>query len=405
MSSALETALELVLLASALPLFGLALYLGALTVMAWPRPRPPVLTAPRLFFDVVVPAHDEASGIEATVESLLSLDYPQGLFRVVVVADNCTDATARLAEGAGALVLERHDAGRRGKGYALAHAFAWSRKDGRADAVAVVDADTVVSKNLLTAFAARVLDGEVAVQADYGVRNPGASWRTRLMTIALALFHGVRSTGRERLGLSCGLRGNGMCFSSLLLRTVAYDAFSKVEDLEFGLRLGRLGHRVAYAPEAHVWGEMVSGEAASRSQRRRWEQGRSDLARTEGVSMLREAINRRSALCLDLALDLLTPPLAQVALVAGLGVVAAGLLATAVGHASAALALFAFSTAVLGLHVATGWWQSGTGLRGLFDLALAPAYVAWKLTLPLRHEPKHEKNHWVRTRREGGGPS
>src|SRR5205823_3666605 len=102
---------------------------------------------------------------------------------------------------------------RRGKGYALAHAFEHALDDGFADAVAVVDADTSVSPNLLRAFAGRFDRGAVAAQAEYGVSNPEASWRTRLMVIALSLFHTLRSLARERLGVSAGLRGNGMAFS------------------------------------------------------------------------------------------------------------------------------------------------------------------------------------------------
>ena len=78
-----------------------------------------------------------------------------------------------------------------------------------------------------------------------------------MMTIALATFHGVRSLARERLGLSCGLRGNGMGFSKAVLRANPYSAFSIVEDLEYGLQLGYAGFRVQYVHEASVLGQMV----------------------------------------------------------------------------------------------------------------------------------------------------
>lgn len=67
---------------------------------------------------IPVPAHDEPS-IASTVENLLAVDHPKDLRRVIVVADNCTDDTAQRARSAGATVLERVDAERRGKGYAL----------------------------------------------------------------------------------------------------------------------------------------------------------------------------------------------------------------------------------------------------------------------------------------------
>lgn len=143
----------------------------------------------------------------------------------------------------------------------------------------VVDADSIVSPNLLHAFAVRLHAGEIAVQADYGVRNPLASWRTRLMTVALTIFHRVRGIARERMGLSAGLRGNGMCFSRACLSRFPHEAHGLVEDVEYGITLGLGGARIAYADEARVLGEMVSSASSSESQRARWESGRASLKR------------------------------------------------------------------------------------------------------------------------------
>jgi cellulose synthase/poly-beta-1,6-N-acetylglucosamine synthase-like glycosyltransferase len=168
-----------------------SLYLAALAVLAR-RPSPPRAVAPSRRFDIIVPAHNEETEIARTVQVLLAMDYPRELYRVLVVADNCTDATADEALKAGAEVLLRASTDRRGKGHALAYAFDRSLSDGFADVIVVIDADTIASSNLLKAFAARFEAGAEVVQADYGVRNPLSSWRTRLMTIALAAFHGVR---------------------------------------------------------------------------------------------------------------------------------------------------------------------------------------------------------------------
>ncbi|HET6345079.1 MAG TPA: glycosyltransferase family 2 protein, partial [Myxococcota bacterium] len=165
-----------------------ALYLGLLAVLARPT-RPPADVPPTVRFAVVVPAHNEQDQIAQTVASLKAVDYPADRFKVVVVADNCNDETAARAAAAGADVMQRTDETLRGKGYALEHAFDRLLAGNEADALVVIDADTVVSKNLLRAFAARIVAGELAVQAEYGVRNPDASWRTRLMAVALAMFH------------------------------------------------------------------------------------------------------------------------------------------------------------------------------------------------------------------------
>jgi len=391
-------AVDLLLGLAALPVLLASGYLLVLTVCS-ARRKPPPASPPHLHFELVVPAHDEEAGIAATVRSLLEVDYPAALRQVVVVADNCVDATAARAREAGAEVLERQDEVRRGKGYALARAFERSLAAGVADAVVVVDADSVVSANLLTAFAARLDAGAVAVQAHYGVRNPDASWRTRLMTLALALFHGVRSQGRERLGWSAGLRGNGMCFATRLLSEVPHEAFSIVEDVEYGIRLGLAGHRVHYAAEAEVLGEMVSGETASRSQRRRWEGGRRQLVHQHALPLLRRGSASRDPVLLDLAMDLLVPPLATLTALALAGLGAAGVASWLLGAPLAATWLWAASVAGLLAYVLRGWMLSGTGLLGLLALARAPGYLLWKISLAIGREPGADKG-WVRTTRE-----
>ncbi|HUS23497.1 MAG TPA: glycosyltransferase family 2 protein, partial [Candidatus Binatia bacterium] len=227
---------ELVLALALLPAALCCLYLLALTLLSG-RARTPSPSTRQLRFDVVVPAHNEQATIGRTVRSLLALDWPRDCYRVLVVADNCTDATAAAARGAGAHVVERVDPERRAKGYALQYAFAISRTLGWAEAVVVVDADSEVSPHLLEAFAARLERGAPAVQARYGVLNPMDSWRTRLITVAKACFHDVRSRARERLALSCGIRGNGWCVPHRTLHRVPYRAFSLAEDVEYGLAL------------------------------------------------------------------------------------------------------------------------------------------------------------------------
>ena len=95
-------------------------------------------------FLILVPAHNEGEYLRPTLRSLRELDYPQDLFDVVTLADNCTDETAHVAAQEGSGVWERIDPTMRGKGHALA--WALRRRDARLyDAIVFVDADTVSS--------------------------------------------------------------------------------------------------------------------------------------------------------------------------------------------------------------------------------------------------------------------
>src|SRR4051794_36442710 len=72
-------------------------------------PRP----GERLRFAILIPAHDEASGIGATLRGLRALTYPTEAFVIVVIADNCQDRPPQLAATDGATVYERNDLSRR----------------------------------------------------------------------------------------------------------------------------------------------------------------------------------------------------------------------------------------------------------------------------------------------------
>lgn len=394
--SAIHLLASLLLIALTIPAALACAYLLGQTLLS-ARLAPPPRSARRLKFDVIVPAHNEAQAIAETVASLRRIEWPQDLYRILVVADNCTDDTAALAARAGALVLERHELNQRGKGYALQFAFQRSRDEGFADAVVIVDADSKVSPNLLEAFASCIERGAEAVQAHHGVLNGGNAWRTRLLTVALAAYHIVRSRARERLRVSSGIRGNGWCVTHTLLRQVEYNAFSLAEDIEFGVDVGLAGYRVFYAGEAHASQEMVANARVAGTQRQRWEHGRFQLIRSRTMPLLRAAIRRRSAVCLDLALDLLVLPLTYIALNVGALVLVSVLAAWWDPVYSAWIWVALLCALSVILYILRGWQLSDTGVRGLLDLAGAPAFMVWKVMLMLSRQKSAE---WIRTQRK-----
>jgi len=389
------TLIDIPLLLLAVPAVPACAYLMALTLLSSAPPASP-RSSRRLCFDVIVPARNEEAVIARTVASLRQLDWPIERLRIWVIADNCEDSTAARAQAAGARVLVRCDKNRRGKGYALDLAFSNSRALGFADAVVVVDADAEVSVNLLEAFAARIELGAHAVQACYGILNPLASWRTRLITIAKASFHIVRSRARERMRLSCGIRGNGWCLTTEILQRVPFQAYSLTEDLEYGIALGMAGYRVYYADEAHADAEMAESAAIAGTQRQRWEDGRFQLIRTKTLPLLLAAVRRRDTVCLDLALDLMVLPLSYVMLNV-VGLFAAVAAASIAKQPTASWLWLALACAAsLLMYVLRGWQLSGLGRQGLVVLLRAPLFVVWKLWVILR---QRESGEWISTKR------
>src|SRR5581483_11646634 len=239
-------------------LAGLTGYLLALTGAALlpGRPCPPDGPARRRFA-LLVPAHDEEASLGRLLTSTAALAYPADRYTVYVVADNCQDRTAEVARAGGARVEERFDQQEIGKGYALRWLLGRIRERGEAyDAYVVVDADTVVAPDLLRRFDAHFEAGSQVLQAYYTVLNVGESPLAALRYAALAAVHYLRPLGRRRLGLSCGLKGNGMAFAATVLEQVGWSWFTLAEDVELHLALVEAGYRVDFVPEATVLADM-----------------------------------------------------------------------------------------------------------------------------------------------------
>lgn len=345
---------------------------------------------------VLVPAHDEAAGIAPTVAALRAQAYPAGRFEVIVVADNCRDATAAQARTVGATVWERDDPSARGKGHALAWALErlW-RERAATEAVAIVDADCRASANLLAAFDAELRSGAAAVQAAYDVANPQASSASALRWAGFALMHRVRPRGRRRLGLSADLFGTGMAFRAELLRAHPWRSFGVTEDAEYHLELVRAGVPVAFAASASVESRMPTSAAGARDQQLRWETGNAGLARRTVGPLARAGVRRGDKHLLHAALEQLVPP--QTVLLAANGATLLGALAlrrpALIGAASSTIAGQA-------LYVMGGLRVVGappTVYRALGD---APALVARKLPLFARIAAGRGATAWKRTVRE-----
>ena len=385
------------------PFFGLMA--AVLTAAFWSR----LFDTPSRFageattrFLFVIPAHDEEAVVGITVQSCQSVKYDRDRFQICVIADNCTDFTARVAEAAGALVMVRTDLMRKSKGFALEDFFAGIAANPAIqphEAYVLVDADSSVDPAILQTFDQSLRRGDNFIQGYYSVRNADASWRTRLMTYAFSLANGVWLAGLDRLGLSAGLKGNGMCFRRDALQRFPWQASGLVEDMEFAWNLRVGGERVRFQPQAQVYGEMVSrGGSGAASQRRRWESGRQALRAT-----FRARIAKSTHLTwlqkLVYWIDLDFPPLGRlmVWLTGTIGLAAIGI---AWSHGSAAwvavLGGLVSELFILLAYVVAPFIVMNLPLRYVGSLAYLPYYLGWKLLVGVLKAPQQ----WVRTPRE-----
>ena len=285
-------------------------------------PAPLTGSVPQRPLRVVIPAHNEERVVGVLVGDLLDQDYPCEAYTVWVLADRCEDATAAVAARAGARVVERSH-GPDGKGELLR----WHLAEyplAPDEALAVLDADNRVERDLLSHLAGALVKGAVAVQASVLPSNLDASpiaaaaglgdWMTREMVYA-----GGRGRGRP-----VELSGTGFCVTAAALGEVGGWSGSFTEDLDLTVRLLQAGHRIRYLPEARVWDEKPTDLRAAVLQRRRWAQGRTVVRRRRGPTLLRRAVAERSVTMMLMAFRLAVPGRSfRMLLTVGLGVWAA----------------------------------------------------------------------------------
>jgi len=349
-------------------------------------------------FAILLPAHDEEAVLGTLLGSLAELDYPKGSYTVYVVADNCTDSTAEVAQATGWVhVYERFDEVKRGKGYALSWLLQRLEEDQLIyDAYIVLDADSVVASTFLQAMNRELAQGARALQARYTVLNNTESPSTSLRWIALTLMNHVRPLGRTALGSSSTLTCNGMCFSRALLMRHPWQAFSLTEDYEYYLTLVERGERVRYVPEAVVYSTMPITFSQMRTQDVRWESaGHDQNAWRIALKLLGAGLRTRDFVRMEAAVELLTPPLSSLVCYCLLILVVSLLVWFPPG-----LLLNLMLTGGLVYYIGTALYLLRPPRTMYKALLYAPGFVVWKMWVyfVLSRSKKHT-GEWVRTSR------
>jgi len=386
----------------------LALIAALITVPAWvffmecalallpPRRVSPPAGEP-ISVAILVPAHDEQVVIASTLQGLKQ-ELSEG-DRIVVVADNCTDDTAALARAEGATVLERQDADRRGKGYALVFGMQHLSAD-PPEVVIVVDADCSVSPGAIGTLARTAQATGRPVQAEYLLRAPDDPTPLSVVS-ALAFFvrNRVRPRGMHRIGLPCHLTGSGMAFPFHVLRDAPATGSYLVEDLLMGIELAIAGLPPLLCTEASVTSELPTRDVAAAGQRRRWEHGQLLTLFRQAPRLLGHGLLRLRPGLLALGLDLLVPPLALlvVILIGTLGLFALTALFSPISFLPAATTLAGLL--LVGLGVVLSWLRFGRRTLPLRYVAVVPFYVLWKLPLYLAFFLRRRQKTWERTER------
>jgi cellulose synthase/poly-beta-1,6-N-acetylglucosamine synthase-like glycosyltransferase len=244
---------------------GYALVMGIVGRRAGHQPAPSS-TLP--FFSVLIPTYNEASAIGKRIGNLLTLEYPQDRFEILIVDSGSTDGTAEAVQDiirtrgqevpSITLVQEKE---RSGKGSAINA----GRSVARGEVILVSDANAAFHPGVLGILGPAFADPRVGgVGGRYCVANPeqesteGASFYWDLECLmrkgeaaldSACLFHGEINAWRKDL--------------------VDADPSMLSEDLDMAIRIRRAGRKIGYEPRAVVHEPAATTRRDQITQRRR----------------------------------------------------------------------------------------------------------------------------------------
>jgi cellulose synthase/poly-beta-1,6-N-acetylglucosamine synthase-like glycosyltransferase len=296
MTDALFVTLQVILAA-------IAIYQFCFSLFGLHKKKKKMQFKPEKSFAVLVAAHNEEEVVGALMDNLKQLNYPQELYDVFVICDNCTDGTARIVREHGMNACVRTNANLRGKGYAIE----WMLKELWAmprqyDAVVMFDADNLAHTEFLMEMNNDLCSGAKVIQGYIDTKNPEDSWITAAYGVSYWYINRLWQLSRHNLNMANFLGGTGMCFDTKLLKEMGWGATSLVEDLEFTMRSASKGVYPKFNYDAKVFDEKPLTFKASSRQRLRWMQGHFTVARRYFFPLLWQSIKERSLTKFDLAL-------------------------------------------------------------------------------------------------------
>jgi len=256
-------------------------------------------------FGIIITARNEEKVIGQLLDSIYSQNYPEELMSVYVVADNCVDNTAEIAQSKGARVFERNDLTKIGKGYALHFLFDKILKDDNCDAYIVFDADNLVSPNFLTEINKTYSKGYRIVLGYRNSKNYATNWISAGYSLWFLRDSEYLNHPRMRMSTSCLIAGTGFLICRTILdESAGWNYFSLTEDVEFTANMIIKGEKMGYCSDAVFYDEQPVDFRQSWTQRVRWTRGYYQVALKHGGELVKGALIKRNFACFDMLMSI-----------------------------------------------------------------------------------------------------
>ncbi len=226
-------------------------------------------------YAILIAARNESAVIGSLLDSIRKQDYPEKV-PVFVVADNCTDDTARIARESGAICYERTDPDHRTKGYALQFLLENIYRDYGRDAFEgyfLFDADNLLRSDYISRMNDAFDAGEKIITSYRNTKNYDDNCISS--SYAIHWMRTIRNTNRgiSVLKLTTRLQGTGFLFAAEAIEKRGWTYTSLTEDRAFSADAVSDGFRITYQNDAEFYDEQPTVLRQVLRQRIRWAKG------------------------------------------------------------------------------------------------------------------------------------
>ncbi|GGA46902.1 glycosyltransferase family 2 protein [Psychrobacillus lasiicapitis] len=262
-------------------------------------------------YAVIIAARNEELVIGQLIQSIKNQKYPKDLIDIFVVADNCTDNTAKVAERAGAIVRERFNNVHVGKGYALNYMIKvieseYSAKEYKG--YFVFDADNLLDENYINEMNKTFNKGYRVITSYRNSKNYDQNWISA--GYGLWFIHEAEYLNLPRMVLnsSCAVSGTGfLVHANLIKENGGWIHHLLTEDIEFSVSQIIKGEKFGYCRNAMFYDEQPVTFEQSWHQRLRWAKGFYQVFAKYGSGLIRNIflgrLNKFS--CFDMTMTIM----------------------------------------------------------------------------------------------------
>ncbi len=240
-------------------------------------------------YAILVAARNEETVIGNLIDSINQQDYPRELVTIFVVADNCTDNTAKIARENGAVCYERFDPDHRTKGYALQFLVENIKRDygvENFEGYFIFDADNLLKQDYISRMNESFDAGQKIITSYRNTKNFGDNWISA--SYGVHWLRTVRNEHRARslFHLATRIQGTGFLFSNELVKN-GWNYTSLTEDRAFCADAVAQGYQISYNNDAEFYDEQPVDIKIAMRQRIRWAKGHLQALVETGPKLLK----------------------------------------------------------------------------------------------------------------------